>query len=91
MIHNFPANIPQKTKSDLWHKQLCIKGISNIALISVKQLNSDNNNNNNKKKVTEKPELGRRKCEERWKVIQEDYLENPLKITPTYSVLFTIK
>lgn len=41
MIHNFPANIPQWTKSDLWHKQLCIKGISNIALISVKQLNSD--------------------------------------------------
>lgn len=23
--------------------------------------------------------------------MQEDYLENPLKITPTYSVLFTIK
>lgn len=40
MIYNFPANITQ-TKSDLWHKQLCIKGISNIALISVKQLNSD--------------------------------------------------
>lgn len=41
MIHNSPANIPQETKSDLWHKQLCIKGISNIALISLKQLNSD--------------------------------------------------
>lgn len=23
--------------------------------------------------------------------MQEDYLENPFKITPTYSVLFTIK
>ena len=54
MIHNFPANIPQETKTDLWHKQLCIKGISNIALISVKQLNSDAK----KKKITEKLELG---------------------------------
>lgn len=35
--------------------------------------------------------VGERKCEEHWKVIQEDYLENPLEITPTYSVLFTIK
>lgn len=33
-----------KTKSDLWHKQSCIKGISNIALISVKQLDSDAKN-----------------------------------------------
>lgn len=46
-----------------------------------------------KKYLTEKPGggLGEKKCEEHWKVIQEDYLENPLKITPTYSVLFTIK
>lgn len=56
MIHNSPANIPQETKSDLWHKQLCIKGISNIALISLKQLNSDAKIIIIKKKnLTEKP------------------------------------
>lgn len=56
MIRNSPANIPQETKSDLWHKQLCIKGISNIALISFKQLNSDAKIIIIKKKnLTEKP------------------------------------
>lgn len=32
-----------------------------------------------------------RVCEEHGKAIQEDYLDNPFKIIPTYSVLGTIK
>lgn len=57
MIYNFPANITQ-TKSDLWHKQLCIKGISNIALISVKQLNSDTKEKKNISQRSLKEGLG---------------------------------
>lgn len=67
MIHNSPANIPQETKSDLWHKQLCIKGISNIALISLKQLNSDAKIIIIKKKISQRSLDGRsrmRGCEE---------------------------
>lgn len=89
MIYNFPANITQ-TKSDLWHKQLCIKGISNIALISVKQLNSDTKEKKISHREAWKRVWGGREgweCEEYWnagRLFRKSLKNNPYLFSVIY-------